>query len=69
MWHPLIIEDEALVAFHVGNVVAQAGPRSVSFARTCLEAVGAAMERRPEIIVSDVELLTGPGLTQKRAFG
>jgi len=61
MCHALVIEDEAVIAFHIGDVVEQAGATTVSYAQTELEAVSAAMEHRPDIIVSDVRLLTGTG--------
>jgi len=61
MCHALIIEDEAVIAFHIADVVEQAGARSIAFAQTELEAVSAAMARKPDIIVSDVNLLTGNG--------
>ncbi|MEW9856532.1 response regulator [Novosphingobium sp. M1R2S20] len=61
MCHALIIEDEAVIAFHIGDLVEQAGAKSISYAQTELEAVSAAMDRKPDIIVSDVKLLTGNG--------
>lgn len=61
MCHALIIEDEAIVAFHIGDLVEQAGVKTIAYAQTELEAVSAAMERRPDVIVSDVKLLTGTG--------
>jgi CheY-like chemotaxis protein len=61
MCHALVIEDEAVIAFHIGDVVEQAGATTISYAQTELEAVSAAMEHKPDIIVSDVRLLTGTG--------
>jgi CheY-like chemotaxis protein len=61
MCHALIIEDEPLIAFHIGDVVEAAGARSIAYAQTELEAISAAMERKPDIIVSDVKLATGTG--------
>lgn len=61
MCHALIIEDEPVIAFHIGDVVEEAGAKSIAFAQTELEAVSAAMEHKPDIIVSDVKLLTGSG--------
>lgn len=61
MCHVLVIEDEAVIAFHIGDVVEQAGAKTVAYAQTELEAVSAALEQRPNIIVSDVRLLTGTG--------
>jgi len=57
----LIIEDEPVITFHISDVVEEAGATSVTFAQTELEALSAAMERRPDVIVSDVRLLTGTG--------
>jgi len=59
--HVLIIGDEPVIAFHIGDVVEEAGATSVTFAQTELEALRAAMARRLDIIVSDVSLLTGTG--------
>ena len=50
-----------MIAFHIGDVVEEAGATSVTFAQTELEALSAAMARMPDIIVSDVRLLTGTG--------
>ncbi|RYD21356.1 MAG: response regulator [Spirochaetia bacterium] len=61
MCHLLIIEDEAMIAFHIADVVEQAGASSIAIAQTEREAVSAAMEHKPDIIVSDVRLLTGTG--------
>lgn len=61
MCHALIIEDEAVIAFHIADVVETVGAKTIAFAQTELEAVSAAMERKPDIIVSDVKLLTGTG--------
>lgn len=61
MCHALVIEDEAVIAFHIGDLVEQAGATTVSYAQTELEAVSAAMERKPDVIISDVKLLTGTG--------
>lgn len=61
MCHALVIEDEAVIAFHIGDAVEQAGVTTISYAQTELEAVSAAMAHKPDIIVSDVRLLTGSG--------
>lgn len=61
MCHALIIEDEPVIAFHIADVVEDAGARSVSIAQTELEAVSAALQRKPDFIISDVRLLTGSG--------
>lgn len=61
MCHALIIEDEPIIAFHIGDLVEEAGATTISYAQTELEAVSAAMEHKPDFIVSDVRLLTGTG--------
>jgi len=45
----------------VHGLVEEAGAKSVAFARTELEALGAALRQIPDIIVSDVNLLSGTG--------
>lgn len=61
MCHVLIIEDESLIAEHLTCLAEQAGATSVATACTEGEAVQAAHERTPGIILSDVNLLTGTG--------
>ncbi|WP_037525891.1 response regulator [Sphingobium yanoikuyae] len=61
MCHVLIIEDEALIAMLIRDVLEDAGATSFSFAATQDEAVAAAVDRIPAIITSDVNLLTGTG--------
>lgn len=61
MCHVLIIEDEWLIAEHLAHLVEQAGATSVAMACTEDEAVQAAKERKPGIILSDVRLLVGTG--------
>lgn len=65
--HVLIIEDEWLIAEDLTFLAEQAGATSVSTAGTEDEAVQAALERIPAIILSDVILLagTGPSAVQK----
>lgn len=61
MCHALIIEDEAVIAFHIADIIEQGVAKSIAFTQTELEALSAAMQRGPDIIVSDVKLLTGSG--------
>lgn len=61
MCHLLIIEDEWLIADYVTHLAEQAGATSVATACTEDEAVQAAYERLPGIIISDVNLLAGTG--------
>lgn len=61
MCHALVIEDEFLIADYVAELAGEAGATSVDFAETERDAVAAARERRPDIILSDVNLLVGSG--------
>lgn len=61
MCHVLIIEDEALVALDIQDILSSAGAESFSFAETEEEALLAARERRPDVITSDVMLREGTG--------
>lgn len=61
MCHVLIIEDEALVAVMIQDVLEQQGATSFSFAATQVAAIGAAQEHKPSVITSDVKLLEGTG--------
>ena len=61
MCHVLIIEDEALVALDIQDMLAGSGARSFAFASTEAEAVAEARKRRPEFISSDVCLREGYG--------
>ena len=61
MCHVLIIEDEWLIAEHISGLAENGGATSVRIAVTECEAVQAAREQRPSIIMSDVRLLEGSG--------
>jgi CheY-like chemotaxis protein len=61
MCHALVIEDEFLIADYVAELAEEAGATSIDFAETEGDAVAAALERKPDIILSDVQLLTGSG--------
>lgn len=61
MCHALVIEDEFLIADYVAELAGEAGATSIDFAETERDAVAAARERRPDIILSDVNLLVGTG--------
>ena len=61
MCHVLIIEDEALIALDLQDMVAAAGAKTFSFAETERDAVDAARARRPDVILSDVMLREGTG--------
>lgn len=66
MCHVLIIEDEALVALDLQDMLSAAGATSFSFAETERDAIDAARARRPDVITSDVMLRegTGPGAVE-----
>jgi CheY-like chemotaxis protein len=61
MCHALVIEDEFLIADYVAELAGEAGATSIDFAETERDAVAAARERKPDIILSDVKLLVGTG--------
>lgn len=73
MCHVLIIEDECLIAEHIAALAEDGGATSVRIAATEQDAVDAARDRPPSIILSDVRLLegTGPGAVTaiRRALG
>jgi CheY-like chemotaxis protein len=61
MCHILIIEDEPFVAMNIQMLLEDEGVTSFEIASTEAEAVAAAMDRRPDLITSDVRLLEGTG--------
>lgn len=61
MCHVLIIEDEALIALDLQEMLELAGAKTFAFAETEREAVDAAREHRPDVIMSDVMLREGTG--------
>jgi CheY-like chemotaxis protein len=61
MCHVLIIEDQWIVAAHIAGLAEDGGAPSVVITGTEREAVEAARERQPAIILSDVSLLEGTG--------
>ena len=61
MCHALVIEDEFLIADYVAELAGEAGATSIDFAETECDAIAAALERKPDIILSDVNLLAGSG--------
>jgi CheY-like chemotaxis protein len=61
MCHVLIIEDEALIALDLQEMLELAGATTFSFAETEREAVDAARAHRPDVIMSDVMLREGTG--------
>ena len=61
MCHVLIIEDEALIALDLEDLLIAHGALSFSFADSEGGAVTAAIEKRPDFILSDVSLIEGSG--------
>lgn len=55
----LIIEDEPLIAMDIDDLVTSLGHRVVGIARTQREAVRMASERKPQLVLSDIQLADG----------
>ncbi len=55
----LIIEDEAIIALDLENLVNELGHRVVGIATTRDDAVRMARQRRPELILTDIKLADG----------
>jgi CheY-like chemotaxis protein len=66
MCHALVIEDNYIIATLIADMIMEAGVTTVALAATQAEAIAAAFERNPAIILSDVNLAegTGPGAVQ-----
>jgi DNA-binding NarL/FixJ family response regulator len=52
----LIVEDELLIAFHLQDLVEEAGLRVAGVARNTKEAIEAASQRRPAFAMMDMRL-------------
>lgn len=61
MCHVLVIEDERVIAEHIAGLAEDGGATSVRIAATEQDAIAAAREEPPSIILSDVRLLEGTG--------
>jgi CheY-like chemotaxis protein len=59
--HVLIIEDDYLIAAELEMVLAELGCGSVAYAATEPEAVEAARDKRPSLVMADVRLRVGNG--------
>jgi CheY-like chemotaxis protein len=55
----LIIEDEMLIALDLEQLVENLGHRTIGIARTRAEAIALAKERRPGLILADIQLADG----------
>lgn len=64
----LIVEDEALVAMSMEQALAEAGYDVLAIVDTEGEAVAAAARLRPDIILMDIALRSGSGLSAARAI-
>ena len=66
--HVLIIEDEAVIALAIEDVLRDCGCSSFDVACSADEAVAAALERCPDLITSDVRLAPGCGIDAVEAI-
>jgi len=55
----LIIEDESIIAMHIKQIVESLGHTVVGIVRTRTEAVAAAKDKRPELVLADISLADG----------
>jgi len=55
----LIIEDEALIALDLENIVEGLGHRTIGIARTRTEAIALSKKKRPGLILADIQLADG----------
>jgi CheY-like chemotaxis protein/DNA-directed RNA polymerase specialized sigma24 family protein len=55
----LIIEDEPLIAMDIEDLVTSLGHRVLGIARTHREAIKMAAERKPQLVLSDIQLADG----------
>ena len=68
MCHVLIIEDDMIASLDIRDTIRGAGATSFSFATTEREAVDAARESKPAVIISDIMLASGFGHLAVRAI-
>jgi CheY-like chemotaxis protein len=57
--HILIIEDEALIALDLKNLIESLGHRTIGIASTQSEAIALSKAKRPGLILSDIQLADG----------
>lgn len=55
----LIIEDEAIIALHIKQIVENLGHEVIAIVRTRAEAVAVAHDERPELVLADISLADG----------
>ncbi|MEK0083919.1 response regulator [Benzoatithermus flavus] len=66
--HVLIIEDDFLLALDLQEQMEELGFASFAFARDEAQAVAAARQQRPDLILADYRLASGTGLGAVRAI-
>jgi CheY-like chemotaxis protein len=64
----LIVEDEALVAMALADVLSELGFRLLRFATSEAEAVSQAIAAKPDVMLVDVQLRPGDGREAVRAI-
>jgi len=55
----LVIEDEPIIAFDIAGIVTEMGHRVVATAATKTEAIAAARDKKPALILADIQLDDG----------
>jgi len=55
----LVIEDEPIIAFDIAGIVTEMGHRVIATAATKTEAVAAARDKKPALILADIQLDDG----------
>jgi CheY-like chemotaxis protein len=58
----LVIEDDALIAMMLGEMLSDLGHRVCATATTPTEAIAAARQEGPDLLLSDVKLRNGSGI-------
>jgi CheY-like chemotaxis protein len=58
----LLIEDDALIAMMLAELLSSMGHQVCATAATPAEALAAAREQRPDFVISDVKLRNGSGI-------
>ena len=64
----VIVEDEKLLALELTNVAEELGYQVVATANTELSAVETVLERRPDVVLMDIHLARGNGLSAANAI-
>lgn len=66
--HALIIEDEILLALALEDALAQLGYATCEIAASMAEAIAAAENRCPDLIIADHQIIDGTGTDAVRAI-